>query len=50
VRLSGISDSPTAGDRRRLLHLIAYSSDRERRFHAMVNGAWGGQLESEFLR
>jgi hypothetical protein len=28
----------------------AYSSDRERRFHAMVNGAWGGQLESEFLR
>ena len=28
----------------------AYSSDREQRFHAMVNGAWGGQLESEFLR
>ena len=28
----------------------AYSSDREQRFHAMVNGAWGWQLESEFLR
>jgi hypothetical protein len=30
--------------------LDAYSSDREQRFHAMVNGAWGWQLESEFLR
>jgi glycerophosphoryl diester phosphodiesterase len=27
VRLSGISDSPTAGDRRRLLHLIARRGD-----------------------
>jgi uncharacterized protein (DUF1810 family) len=32
------------------LTIPAYSSDREQRFHAMVNGAWGGQLESEFLR
>jgi hypothetical protein len=28
----------------------AYSSDREHRFHAMVNGAWSRQLESTFLR
>jgi hypothetical protein len=28
----------------------AYSSDREQSFHAMVNGAWKGQLEIAFLR
>lgn len=28
----------------------AYSSDRERSFHAMVNSAWRGQLETGFLR
>jgi hypothetical protein len=28
----------------------AYSSDREQSFHAMVNGAWRGQLEIAFLR
>jgi serine/threonine protein kinase len=30
--------------------LSAYSSDREQSFHAMVNGAWIEQLESQFLR
>jgi hypothetical protein len=28
---------------------LAYSSDREQSFHAMVNGAWRGQLEMMFL-
>ena len=28
----------------------AYSSDREHSFHAMVNSAWRGQLETGFLR
>ncbi|MGH8210885.1 MAG: alpha/beta fold hydrolase, partial [Steroidobacteraceae bacterium] len=28
----------------------AYSSDREHVFHAMVNSAWRGQLETGFLR
>lgn len=28
----------------------AYSGDREQSFHAMVNGAWSRQLESQFLR
>jgi hypothetical protein len=28
----------------------AYSSDREQSFHAMVNGVWIEQLESQFLR
>jgi hypothetical protein len=30
--------------------LRAYSSDREHSFHAMVNSAWRGQLETGFLR
>ena len=29
---------------------IAYSSDREHSFHAMVNSAWRGQLETGVLR
>jgi hypothetical protein len=28
----------------------AYSSDREHSFHAMVNSAWRGQLETGVLR
>ena len=30
--------------------LIAYSGDREQRFHAMVNVAWCRRLEGWFLR
>jgi hypothetical protein len=33
-----------------LLDQSAYSGDREQSFHAMVNGTWSRQLESQFLR
>ena len=32
------------------LGICAYSSDREHSFHAMVNSAWRGQLETGVLR
>jgi hypothetical protein len=31
-------------------HWCAYSSDRERCFHAIVNGAWSWLLDCLFLR
>ena len=43
IRLSAMTPKPTQ-------RFIAYSSDGEQSFHAMVNGAWRGQLEIAFLR
>ena len=45
-----VQGAELSGQAHRATRCAAYSSDRERSFHAMVNGAWRRLLELRVLR